>query len=238
MGQRGKHTKIWIEGYHLTTKISNIAPGTTFDELDESGYEEDKKYRPGQGDGMITLDGYFDESTGATHDAIKTVGTDGQVLVTAALGNNATPTLGDITASLMAEQFTYDVNPDLKGLIAANATFKAKGKIIEYGILLADVTVTANGNQSSVDNGASSANGGVGYLHILGLSAGDTITGKVQHSTDNAAWSDLITFTLDGSALDAERIEVSGTVNRYVRASYTVTGASISFPIAVVFIRK
>ncbi|MEM7343003.1 MAG: hypothetical protein AAF485_02060, partial [Chloroflexota bacterium] len=107
-----------------------------------------------------------------------------------------------------------------------------------WGKLLADASVTANGHQASVDNGVSTSNGGVGILHILGLSAGDTITVKIQDSADDAAWSDLLTFTLDGSAIGAERVAVSGTVERYTRASYTVAGSSVSFPIAAAFIRK
>jgi hypothetical protein len=236
--QRAKHTKVWIEGYVLTSRISDTAPSCNFDEAECSGFGQDKGYVKGQADSALPLDGYFSEDTGSTHEALKNAGTDGQMLITLAMGNNAAVALGDITCSLMAEQFNYQPNSDLKGVIAVHADFKCKGKTLEFGNLLADVTVTANGNQASVDNSAGSSNGGVGYLHILGLSSGDTITVKVQHSTDDSAWSDLITFTLDGSALDAERIEVSGTVNRYVRASYTVTGSSISFPIAVVFVRK
>lgn len=236
--QRGKHAKIWIEGYHLTTRLSDVKPSCNYEEVEASGFSQDKGYVKGQAECAMVLDGYFSEDTGSTHEALKNAGTDGDMLITLALGANAAPAVGDPTASIKGEQFNYQPNSDLKGVIAVHADFKCKGFPLEFGNLLADLSATANGNQASVDNAASSANGGVGYLHILGLSAGDTITVKVQHSTDDAAWADLITFTLDGSALDAERIVVAGTVNRYVRASYTVAGASISFPIAVAFGRK
>lgn len=236
--QRAKHTKVWIEGYHLSTRLNDIKPSCNFDEVEASGFSQDKGYVKGQADASMGLDGFFSEDTGSTHEALKTAGTDGNRIITLALGANAAPVLGDPTCSLLAEQFNYQPTSDLKGVIAVHADMKAKGKPLEFGILLADATITATGQQSSVDNGAASSNGGVGYLHILGLSAGDTITVKIQHSTDNSTWADLITFTLDGTALDAERVEVTGTVNRYVRASYTVTGSSISFPIAVAFVRK
>lgn len=238
MSQRGKHTKIWVEGYHLTTRLSDIKASSNYDEPEVGGYSRDKEYMKARAEAAIGLDGYFDKTTGSTHDALKNAGTDGNVIVTVALGNNAAPTLGDLTASLIAEQFNYQPNSDLNGVIAVHADMKSKGYPLEFGILLADTTVTANGQQTSVDNSAGTTAGGVGFLHILGLSSGDTITVKIQHSTDNSSWSDLITFTLTGSAIDAERVAVTGTVNRYVRASYTVSGSSISFPIAVAFVRN
>ncbi|MCP4708023.1 MAG: hypothetical protein GY869_05325, partial [Planctomycetes bacterium] len=192
----------------------------------------------GQADSTIVLDGRFDPTTASTHDALKTVGTDGEVIVSIALGENATPAIGDITFSLSAEHVNYDAIPDKAGIIAANGNFRAKGVPGEFGELLADTTVTANGDQASIDYGASTSNGAVGYFHILGLSAGDTITILIEDSADDNTFATLVTCTLDGTALDAERVAVTGTVNRYVKASYTVTGSSISFPIAVIFVRK
>ena len=238
MSQRGKHTKVWIGGYHLTTRISDAKPSAMFDEVEASGYEQDKNYMKGQADSAISIDGYFNKATGSTHEALKTLNGDSGVIVSLALGNNTAPVLGDVTVSLFAEQTNYQPSSDKAGAIGVHADFKSRGYSLEFGRLLANATVTANGQQSSVDNTASSANGGVGFLHILGLSAGDTITVKIQHSSNNSTWADLITFTMNGSVIGAERIAVAGTINRYVRASYTVTGSGISFPIVVIFVRK
>jgi hypothetical protein len=237
MGNRGKHTKIWVGGYHLTTQIKDIKLNVTADEIEESGYGQDHSTLKGQFNSDITLDGYFNPNTGSTHDALVAIG-DTAVLVSTVFGENAAPTLGDIAVNLQAQQTTYEVAPDLADVIAASGAFKAKGIAAEFGVLLADATISANGQQTGVDEGAASANGGVGVLHILALSAGDSITVKIQDSADNVNWADLITFTLDGAAIGAERVEVTGAVDQYVRASYTVTGSGVSFPIAVIFIRK
>jgi len=84
---------------------------------------------------------------------------------------------------------------------------------------------TAGTAASSVDNGAATSNGGAGYFHVTALNGG-TIVGKIQHSTDNSSWSDLITFsnvTAGGSALATA---VTGTVNRYLRFNGTATGGT------------
>lgn len=235
----GKWVRVFIEGYDLTTDLTSVPYSNTGQKVDVGGYTQDMSYLIARRDGVIVLDGFFNEDTNRTHTALKTLA-EGNVshLVSEAIGDNALPTVGDMTLHLSGAQATYLVNPDLSAAVAVNAEYAAKGTPVEYGKLLADATITANGNQASVDNAASSANGGVGYLHITALSAGDTITVLIEDSADDAAWATLITFTLDGTALDAERLTVSGTVDRYVRASYTVTGATISFPIAVGFIRS
>lgn len=240
MARPGKWTKLWVEGYNLTTKSTNVSIEDIRDEVPNDAYTTDHRYLAGQADGNITLDGYLDDTAGSTHDALKTIANATSKLVTVALGNNATPAIGDPTGSMNCQQMAYTNNPDLTAQMAVNAVFKNRGATygIEWGLLLADATITANGSQASVDNGGSSADGGVGYLHITSLSAGDTITVLIEDSPNDSAWSTLITFTLDGTTLDAERITVAGTVDQYIKASYTVTGASISFPIAVAFKRN
>jgi hypothetical protein len=55
------------------------------------------------------------------------------------------------------------------------------------------------------------------------------MTAKIQHSADNSSWADLGTFTAVTAANAYQRISGTGTVNRYLRAQYTITGTSPSF---------
>lgn len=110
-------------------------------------------------------------------------------------------------------------------------TFKAaaqcdSGKIIHA--LSADTGSSGNtqgGN--AVDNAASSANGGAGYLECTALTLGGytSVTLKIRHSTDNSTYADLITFTNVTAAPAKERLTVAGTVNRYLASSYAFNGA-------------
>lgn len=240
MGLRGKHTKIWVDGYALEVKVQELTPlSITADEIEESGYTQDHSTLKGQFNSEVGINGYFSTDTGETHDAMKNVGTDGAVPISAVFGENAAPAQGDLSFSLNGEQTMYEIPPDLAGVIAATAAWKQKGDPAELGILLADQAgVSANSNTPSADQSAQSSNGGVGYLHITGVSAGDTLTVKIQDSANDADWADLITFTLDGSSVDAERATVSGMVDRYVRALWTVSGTGIDFDFAVMWIRK
>lgn len=85
-------------------------------------------------------------------------------------------------------------------------------------LLAARAARTDSFTGSSIDNGASSANGGAGFLQVFDWTSG-SVPVLIEHSTDNSVWSTLITFTAVGADHAKERIAVTGTVNRYIRAS-------------------
>lgn len=104
-------------------------------------------------------------------------------------------------------------------LTRENFTLQGTGRIGLDGVLLhPSGAETGTGTGASVDNAASSANGGRGNLHVIAVSG--TWTLKVQHSTDDSVWADLVTFT-SATSIFGETKEVAGTVNRYLRATWT-----------------
>lgn len=128
----------------------------------------------------------------------------------------------DITA------FTFEISSQIG--------FAAKAKVLypKAGSL----AITATGNGTTLDDigGAPAVptTRGIGAaLHVLdkGGAAG-TLTVKVQHSPDNTVWTDLITFTGRTAKSLAEYIEVTGTIQRYLRAIWTVSGGTWDMHVA------
>jgi len=238
--RKGLYLNFWIDGYALTSDSTNVEAGISYDEIEAGAYASaGKSYLMGRGEGMIAFNGFFNKDTAGSHNALKTLGTAKTAGV--AWGNNAVPTIGDIAAGMPVNQFGYQVNSDLDGLIAAAAELKSTGTALEWGTLLANSTdLAATDSLDSHDNGASSANGAAAYLFLSGVTASDTIEVKIEDSTDDSSYSDLATFTLDGSAIGGERITVAGTVNRYTRVTATVTDGSGSpaFDFAVILCRN
>ena len=118
---------------------------------------------------------------------------------------------------------SVDFKPD-QGQYNASAE-NPMGYTLQGAVSLAVTTTGA-----SLDNGATapaSTNGGHANLHVL-VSSGGAWVLKVQHSLDNSAWADLITFTSVGAAVGAEHKTVAGTVNRYTRALLTRTSGSLT----------
>lgn len=235
-GNRAKHTKIVGGGYALTARVRDVGLSIAADDLEESAYEQDHSHLKGQFESDITIDGYFDGTTGDFHSAMKNI-SDNALVVSVLLGENATPAAGDITFNQSTQQTDYNFDLPKGGIMTANGTLKAKaGNVAEFGELLMDETITAATNGTSINNGASSSNGATVYYHVTGYDVAETIELKTQDSANGTDWSDLDTSTLDGSARGAERREVSGTVEQYVRAVATPTGES--FPVTISFVRK
>ena len=62
-----------------------------------------------------------------------------------------------------------------------------------------------------------------------------TPTVKIEDSTNNSSWSDLIAFTgiANGNEPTAEYKTVTGTVNRYLRITTTGTFSNADFAVAI-----
>lgn len=73
--------------------------------------------------------------------------------------------------------------------------------------------------------------GAQGYLQVTAFS-GTSVTVTIQHSADNSSWSTLIAFTAVTAAPNFQRVAVSGTVSRYLRAISTGTFSAASFATA------
>lgn len=90
---------------------------------------------------------------------------------------------------------------------------------------------TATGTSATVDDATSSAAGAIANLHVTAATGAWTL--KVQDSPNDSAWSDLITFT-SVTAAGGQTGSVAGTVDRYVRASFTETSSgSCTFAISL-----
>lgn len=109
----------------------------------------------------------------------------------------------------------------------------------DWGVSLHDlVAVTATADGASVDQLEPSVGGGVGVLQVTAVSGTDpTLDVTIQHSADGSVWADLVTFT-QADAATQERITVTGTVNRYLRAIWTAGGTTPSVTFLVAFARR
>lgn len=94
-------------------------------------------------------------------------------------------------------------------------------------------TVTANGNSSSLDLHGSGAQVSSNFKLDVKGSSGTTpsLTVQIQEAPDNSTWTNLteggtITVTADGSYSF-----IGLRTFRYLRASYTVSGTTPSFPV-------
>lgn len=165
---------------------------------------------------------FFDDATNGIHIALRGNSGSNRIVCWTFEGN----TLGQpFTGAAGLLKTKYEVLNEVGGLTKANATYLIDGSVDDGAILQVHQQQTVDWTNTSVDNGASSANGGAGYLQVSQFSGITGFLGFIESSTDNLDWSTtLVSFTNVTAALTAQRIAVVGTIPRYLRFRGDVTG--------------
>lgn len=189
---------------------------------------------PGLLSGAVGLVGNFNSGAGNITAVLDTAAAATDGLLTTILPEGLT--VGTLAFIAEGNVSARTVDANVKEAVGMNVDGTPNDGV-DIGVLLHGLTgETADGTAAGVDNAASSAGGGVGSLHVTAYSGLTSISIRVQHSTDNVTFADLITFT-SVTATTWQRSTVTGTVNRYVRAWWDVTGSG-SCTFALAFARR
>lgn len=213
--------------------------GRTFDELDNE-FERadmtawDDEVMRGMGNrrsvGISGLSLLLDQATGKSLDASEAEQISNFSIL---FGEDGAPEVGDLAYSIPGIQLAELLDEQENAIVMtginlvpepgqANVNYK-----YPFGVTLCEATErAATVSLSSVDNGAASTAGWTVFLHVM--SSGGDWAIKIEHSTDGSAWSDLTTFTADGSTATSEHKGGSGTVNQYTRATLTRTSGNLT----------
>lgn len=198
-----------------------------------------KTYIVGLEDGTVSASGLFDGAADAIDEVLTTsIGSDTLAPVT--IAPNGT-TLGERVKTLQAKTTSYEVSSPVGDVVSVSYQAQADGGV-DHGVSLATLaSISSSTNHTSVDNGASSADGGVGQVHVTVNTRDSATTLKVQHSTDNSTWVDLVTFSsVSATTTASERVVVANgtTVNRYLRAISTLSAGTGALTYHVSFSRR
>ena len=240
----GKNTAVYIDEFDLTSYFTSSSISVPNDTAETTAYgSTNKQFIPGLREGTLSLEGLW---------ASDTDGSDEELV--ALLGNATTPvitvregaaSIGSRAIIAQADETNYAISSPVADVTTVSAEFQCTPNQVSNltlalcgGVQLtagASIAHGSLGSLSSVDNGASSANGGAGTLHVPTNTGNGNTTIKIQHSANDSSWADLISFTVVGSSAKTSEIKaVSGTVNRYLRATASTAGSSgsITFMVA------
>jgi len=232
--QNGLNVRLYVMGFDLSGSANAIdSMGYSQALLDTTPLNKEAQTRMvGLNDGTLSVNSYFD--TGATGNHALYSSNSGKLptadqVVLVPMGS----AVGDPAIGISGKQAEYNVSRSDGSVITQSIGYSGNGMGGEFGVMLTahDDTHSSATNGTSVDNGASSANGAVGYIQIFALASG-TVVAKIQHSADNSTFADLISFTSTAaaSAPTAYRATATGTINRYTRVitSGTFSNAQIA----------
>ena len=125
---------------------------------------------------------------------------------------------------------SYNISTPIENLLTLQAKWEKTDSLCQGYFLLNKVTLSATGNQSGVDFLSVGSAGGKAYL-IISAIAGTATNAQIKiQSDDNALFSsaaDEGTFTF--SAVGVFELDLTGTVDRYLRANVVTLGGATSF---------
>ena len=238
--QHGKDVRLYLGERDASGDVSSITPEfaakthevTTFASAD---WEESD---PGMLSWEASLEAFYQPQAGGIGRQLEGVGD--SIACTSIIDGDA-DAIGDSGIVLGPGALTKRGEPkSVADMMKLSGTLKGNGRAGMYGKLLHVLASrTGSGNGASLDNSASSANGGRANLHVTVTTVtGGTRTVSVEHSTNNIDWVNLLTFaTLNADGTPQSNTQtVAGTINRYLRAVWTdLQGGSATF--AVTFAR-
>ena len=181
-----------------------------------------KRFIPGQRTGTASLDLLLDtDSTTGQFAAMASWQNTPQVVTLCPRGT----TRGFEVFNILANQSQAAVNSTASDVVTAAVDIQCDGGV-EAGVVLdPETAISADTNGASVDNSTSTANGGVGHLHVTAFSGLTSNSVIIEHSTNDSVWATLGTFTLvNGTTSQRLEIAAGTTVNRYLRVRDDVTG--------------
>ena len=232
----GSKAKLYVGGRDLTGFLTSVGAPADRDMGETSVLGNvDKTFIPGLIGGTFAVEGLYDGAAAAIDELLEAALADVSGKVVSYLP------AGDAFASrgrfMTAHEGSYEVTTPVDGVAAISAEFTGTAGP-DGGLVLHPLGAqTVTGNGTTQDDGAASSNGGVGYLQVTAYSGLTDAVIAIQHSVNGSAWADLITFATVTGANVSERKTVSGTVDRYLRYTRTLTGAgSITFHVG--FARK
>jgi hypothetical protein len=164
---------------------------------------------------------FFDDATNEMHDGLKADTGTARVGMVGHAGNVLGAAFTGFSGLLASG---YEVLAKLGGLTNANATYSVSGAVEEGVILQPHATLTETTTGTSVDHGAATEAGGAGYLAVSAYADFTNIACKVRHSADDETYADLVTFATVTAGPTAQRVAVTGTVNRHLLSTVTVSG--------------
>lgn len=245
----GKNSKVYLDEFDMSAYLNSTDVNHTQDTAETTAYGATARaYIPSQASGTLSFGGLYDAVTGAgssdkEFEAI--LGSTTHPVLTVAIDGG---TIGNRAVIARANETSYTISSPVADINSVTADFECSAdpaNNVDFGVASgvqlttgASIAHGSLGNLASVDNSASSANGGAAVLHVPTNTVDGDTTIKVQHSADDAAWVDLVTFTAVGASTITSQISaVTGTVNQYLRVTASTAGSSGAITFMVSFAR-
>jgi hypothetical protein len=238
----GKLSALAYKDLDATTYLTSAEASRALEVVENSTFGTlDKTYQSGMADGKVSCSGYWDGSVKAVDEIFNaTFSYSTDDLLTFAINGGFKP---GARARLAAVQTVgYSATAATGALVSIKTDFDVDGGIFGGRALTDRTPISGTVTYASADFGADFAaatSGAFAHLHITQNTRSTATTYKLQHSVDNSVWVDLApTLTVNATTTQASRLDITGTVNRYVRVVATPVAGTGTITALVAIARK
>jgi hypothetical protein len=216
-------------GYVLSTFLNSAGVSGNRDSSEASTFGvSSKKYLPGLKDTTWNIEGIYDGAVDAI-DQILQAALDSTTDGLFSYFPFGQLTQGNVAFTMDVIESSYEITSDIGDVnqISAELAAGSTGKH-GRGLVASPMSVKGSGgNTTGMDAGAGFAatNPNSNVALVVHATASSTLNVKLQHSTDNSAFTDVGTALVFASGRGSQRqIMASMTLNRYTRVLWTGTG--------------
>jgi hypothetical protein len=226
----GRRAKVLIGEYDLSAFLNNVSAVRNADLADVSVFgDQDREFLKTMQGASATLSGFIDTVAGASEPVLSSFLTGTSTRAVSIFWD--ADAIGSPGICGAGWEGSYENSAPVDGVQAIAANLAFTGRVDRAVSLHALGVETGTGAYTSVDHGASTANGAVANLHVTAGGASGTGTVLVQHSTDNMSFVTIGTFS-NFTAATSQTLEIAGTINRYVRANLSSARNTQTFAVA------
>lgn len=233
----GAASRVYINGFDASSFFQKAALKGTADTPETTCFgAAAKTYIGGLPDATLALDGFFDGTALAADATLKSIlGVDASEFVLLPGGD----AFGNRGYGFSGDEKTYEIASDIGDAVKVSCEAQSSSGMESLLVAQPLTALTVTTTTTSIDNAAGTSAGLSAFLVVTAVS-GTTpqVAAKIQHSTDNSTFTDLVAFSNVTTANQSQRVSVAGTVNRYVRALLTISGTTPSLTCWVGFSRK
>lgn len=224
--KHGKASKVLVAEHDLSADMTQYNWGKSRQTVDTTTFgNDDRIFLSGVGEGRFSAQGVWNNELSDE----QIVAIDGTRVVISA-SPQTFAAIGDRVHMVQGYLENYQPRSAQNDAVRFSSGFMASAGAY-LGVCLHELDAeTGAANFTSVDQTAQSTNGAKAFLHVTAFTGTDaTIT--VEDSSDDQTFASLGAFT-QVTDVTSEGIDISGTVEQYVRVALTGTFSSITFAVS------
>jgi hypothetical protein len=235
MAVRAAYTRLLVDEFDFSGESNGLDVSISAKAEDCTVFQETAQTYLTTGiEAMIKQKGYFLNSAAGTFEKEIAEGilASDAVTVAALFGTDTAACPAYVLRSATTNEFELASKADSVltlggGWIPGNGVFR--------GLRMFTGTISATGTQTYIDLGAAGSAGGYAWLFVQSISGTATSATITVQSDDNTGFATPATEgTFTFSAVGTQEMELSATVDRYVRLNCTSKGGATSFVVVAV----